>query len=80
MKTALKTTWTAARRLALRFQMRSLESHIDGCDECLECVRDPLMVMRIKVSRGISCRELAKVRAEYNATFRPGVRSVWVQA
>jgi len=77
MKTVIRNTLTAARRMALHFQMRSLESHIDGCDECLQCVRDPLIVMRINVSRNISCRELAKVRAAYNATFRPGVRNVW---
>lgn len=80
MKTAITATWTAARRMALHFQMRSLESHIDGCDECLACVRDPLIAMRIKVSRNISCRELAKTRAAYNATFRPGVRNVWEAA
>jgi len=72
MKTAIKTTWTAFLRMALRFQIRCLLAHIDGCDECLECVRDPLLVMRIKVSRNISCRELAKVRAAYNATLKPG--------
>lgn len=77
MKTAIKTTWTAFRRMALRFQMKSLEQHIDGCDERLDSVRDPLTIVRIKVSRNISCRELAKVRAEYNATFAPGVRNVW---
>ena len=77
MKTVIRNTLTAARRMALHFQMRSLESHIDGCDECLECVRDPVVTLRIKVSRNISCRELARVRAAYNATFQPGVRNVW---
>ena len=77
MKTVIRNTLTAARRMALHFQMRSLESHIDGCDECLECVRDPVVTLRIKVSRNISCRELARVRAAYNATFEPGVRRVW---
>ena len=77
MKTAIKSTWIAARRMALRFQMRCLLAHIDGCDECLACVLDPLLVMRIKVSRNISCRELAKVRAAYNATLPPGKRAVW---
>ena len=80
MKTIIRNTLTAARRMALHFQMRSLEQHIDGCDECLACVRDPLIVMRINVSRNISCRELAKVRAAYNATFKPGVRNVWEAA
>lgn len=77
MKTAIKTTWTAFRRMALRFQMRCLLAHIDGCDECLACVRDPVVCMQIKLSRSIACRELAKVRAAYNATFKPGVRNVW---
>ena len=77
MKTAIKTTWTAFRRKALHVQMRCLESHIDGCDECLQCVRDPVVCLQIKLSRNIACRELAKVRAAYNATFQPGVRNVW---
>lgn len=77
MKTVLTSCWTAARRAALRFQMRSLENHIDCCDECLECVRDPVAALRIRTSRALSCRELARVRAEYNATFQPGVRKVW---
>lgn len=84
MKTIIRAMWTVARnmrtdakRKALHVQMRYLESHIDGCDESLACVRDPLLIARIKVSRSISCRELAKVRAAYNATFRPGVRNVW---
>jgi len=77
MKTALKNTLTAARRHWLRFQMNSLTAHIDGCDECLYCVRDPLLAMRIRVSRNISCRELARLRAEYNATLPPGKRAVW---
>ncbi len=77
MKTAIKSTWIAARRMALRFQMHCLLAHIDGCDECLECVRDPVVCMQIKLSRSIACRELARVRAAYNATFAPGVRNVW---
>ena len=77
MKTFIRAMWTDTKRKALHVQMRCLESHIDGCDECLECVRDPVVTLRIKVSRNISCRELAKVRAAYNATFAPGVRNVW---
>ena len=84
MKTFIRAMWTVARnmrtdtkRKALHVQMRCLESHIEGCDECLECVRDPVVTLRIKVSRNISCRELARVRAAYNATFEPGVRRVW---
>ena len=77
MKTIISNTLTAARRMALRFQMRCLLAHIDGCDECLACVRDPVAALLIRNSRALSCRELAKVRAEYNATFAPGVRNVW---
>lgn len=77
MKTIIRNTLTAARRMALRFQMHCLLAHIDGCDECLACVRDPVVCMQIKLSRSIACRELAKVRAAYNATFQPGVRRVW---
>jgi hypothetical protein len=76
----MKKLITIIKRTALRFQMNSLEAHIDGCDECLAGVRDPLLVIRIKTSRNISCRELAKVRAAYNATFEPGVRLVWRSA
>jgi hypothetical protein len=77
MKTVIRNTLTAARRMALHFQMRSLESHIDGCDECLQCVRDPVVCLQIKLSRNIACRELARLRAEYNATLPPGKRAVW---
>ena len=77
MKTALRNMLKVARRFVLRFQMRSLEAHVDGCDECLACVRDPVVCMQIKLSRSVSCRELAWVRAEYNATFELGVRRVW---
>ena len=77
MKTAIKSTWIVARRMALHFQMRSLEQHIDGCDRCMECVADPLTRQRITVASSVARRELAKVRAAYNATFKPGVRNVW---
>lgn len=77
MKSTIRNTMNAARRLALRFQMRSLVAHIDGCDECLEGVRDPVTALRIRATRNTACRELAKVRAAYNATFAPGVRKVW---
>ena len=77
MKTALTRTWTAARRLALRFQIRSLETTIDGQSECLESVRDPLLRQRITIARHEARRELAKVRAAYVATLPPGRRVTW---
>ncbi len=77
MKTALKNTLAAARRHWLRFQMASLEIQIDGMAEAIEAVDDPLLRLRIGTARAVARRELAKVRAAYNATFKPGVRNVW---
>ena len=80
MKTALKTTWTAARRWALHFQMRSLEIQIDGMTECLDCVGDPLLAARIQIARSVARRELARIRARYNETLPPGSRATWRMA
>ncbi len=84
MKTFIRAMWTVARnmrtdtkRKALHVQMRCLESHIDGCDECLECVADPLTRQRIVVARCVARRELARLRAEYSATLPVGKRVVW---
>jgi len=77
MKTAIKSTWIAARRMALRFQMHCLLAHIDGMAECLECVADPLTRQRIVVARCVARRELARLRAEYSATLPVGKRVVW---
>ena len=77
MKTAIKTTWTAFRRMALRFQIRTLEVQIDGMGECLECVTDTLIRLRIGTARAVARRELARLRAEYNSTLPAGKRVVW---
>ena len=80
MKTAIKSTWIAARRMALHFQMRSLEQHIDGMGECLECVTDTLIRLRIGTARAVARRELARLRSEYSETLPVGRRVVWGQA
>ena len=65
------------KRAWLKWQISSLDIQIDGMAECLECVAGPLTRQRIIFARAIARRELARIRAEYNATFAPGVRSVW---
>lgn len=72
MKT-LKRAW-------LKWQISSLDIQIDGMAECLECVADPLTQQRIVVARCVARRELARLRAEYNATFPPGKRVIWRMA
>ena len=77
MKSAIKSVWTAARRIALWFQIRSLEITIAGQSECLECVGDRLLQARILLARHEARRELAKVRSRYIATLPPGRRVTW---
>lgn len=80
MKTAIKTTWTAARRGWALFQMRAIETQIDGMTECLECIGDPLLAARIQIARSVARRELARVRSEYNALLPAGRRVTWRMA
>ena len=40
-------------------------------------VRDPLTLGNMQLSRHLARGELARLRSEYSATFRPGVRRVW---
>ena len=80
MKSALISALTAARRLVLWFQMRSVEIHIYGLEEAMACVRDPITQGNMTISRHHARRELARLRAEYCATFKPGVRRTWSAA
>ena len=45
--------------------------------ECLECVTDTLIRLRIGTARAVARRELARLRAEYNSTLPAGKRVVW---
>lgn len=73
----MKSLLTTIRRAILLFQVRSLEQQLDGMAECLDVVRDPLTRQRIASARELARRELARVRANYNATLPPGRRVIW---
>ena len=77
MKSALFSALTAIKRLWLWFAIRSVEITLYGQSECLECVRDPLLHGRILLARAEARRELARLRAAYNATLPPGKRITW---
>jgi hypothetical protein len=77
MKTAIKSTWTSETRIALWFQMRSVEITIHGQTECLTMVGDPLLHGRITIARHEARRELARLRGLYIATLPPGRRITW---
>ncbi len=76
----MKSLLNIIRRAILMYQIRSLEITIAGQNECLECIGDKLLQGRIIIARSIARRELAKVRAEYNATLPPGKRVIWSMA
>jgi len=65
------------KRIALRFQMRAISIHIDGCTECLECVADPMYRHRIEIARSRSRHTLAALQAEYNASLPLAKRPTW---
>ena len=68
------------RRVWLYFPIRSVEITIAGQNECLDCVREPLLHSRILLARTEARRELARLRARYNATLPPGKRVTWSMA
>ena len=84
MKSPLKTASTATinlvKRAGLWLQIRNLETLIDGQGKALEVVTCPLTAYRITLARSAARRQLARLRAEYSATFPPGVRFVWTMA
>ena len=80
MKTALFSALTAARRLVLWFQIRAVEINIYGIEEAMTLVRCPLTLGNMTIARHHARRELARLRAEYCATFKPGVRRTWSAA
>jgi hypothetical protein len=77
MKTAIKSALTAATRVVLWFQIRSVEITIHGQTECLAMVGDPLLHGRITIARHEARRELARLRGRYIATLPPGRRITW---
>lgn len=73
----IKRIINAARRAALAVEIYCLEIQLYGQNERLAVVRDPLMHGRIILARIQTKRELARVRAEYNATLPVGQRKTW---
>lgn len=71
---------TLIRRGWLLFQIRSLETTIDGQTDALACVADPFCRERIALSRKAARRELVRVRAAYVATLPAGSRVIWEAA
>ena len=84
MKSPLKTASTATinlvKRAGLWFQIREQERLIDGQGKALDGMACPLTAHRITVARSNARDQLASLRAEYSATFPPGVRFVWAMA
>lgn len=84
MKTTMKTPSTALvnllSRAGLWLQIRNLETLIDGQGKALDGIACPMTAHRITLARSNARRQLARLRAEYSATFPPGVRFVWTMA
>lgn len=80
LKTALTATINLVKRAGLWFQIREQERLIDGQGKALDGMACPLTAHRITVARSNARDQLASLRAEYSATFPPGVRFVWAMA
>ena len=84
MKTTMKTPSTALvnllSRAGLWLQIREQETLIDGQGKALDGIACPMTAHRITLARSNARRQLARLRAEYSATFPPGVRFVWTMA
>lgn len=69
------------RRIFWWFQIRSLQASIDGQSRWIEWLNeingDKLTIGKMEIARHFARRELAEARAEYLATFSPGVRKTW---
>ncbi len=65
------------KRIWISIQIYALEITIDGQTECLECVRDPSLQLRITISRQQAKRERDRLRQAYNQTLPVGFVKVW---
>ena len=68
----MKALLNTIKRAILLYQIRSMEVTIDGHGECLALVDDLSAWGQIIVASIVARRELARLRAEYTATFPPG--------
>lgn len=64
-------------RWLIAMQIYAMEILIAGQTECIETVSDPIYLYRIEVARHNARGELARLRAEYNATLPVGQRRTW---
>ncbi len=80
LKTASTATINLVKRAGLWLQIRNLETLIDGQGKALDGIACPMTAHRITLARSNARRQLARLRAEYSATFPPGVRFVWTMA
>lgn len=74
MKTLLKTAWTALRRAAAAYRMRSIEINLAGAIDTLPHVADPLTRERMKLAIREMSLALCKARADYIALLPAGQR------
>ena len=80
MKSALKSAWTAIRRAFAWYHMRSLETNLAGMIDTLPLVRDEDTRSAMRLSIAITCKELCRARANYNALLPAGQRRTWTLA
>jgi hypothetical protein len=80
MKSAIKSAWTAARRAFAWYQVRILETNLAGMIDTLPLVRDEDTSAAMRLSIAITCKELCRARANYNALLPAGQRRTWTLA
>jgi hypothetical protein len=68
------------KRALLLFQIRCQQATIYGQDECLLCVRDPMLHSRILIARHHAKAELARLRAAYRALLPVRRTRIWEAA
>ena len=62
------------------FAMRETERQLDGLNAARYTVMDEVTAFAIRRSIERTEHELARQRAEYTATFKPGIRHIWRNA
>lgn len=80
MKTAIKTTSTAIRRLFLWLAIFAIDVQIEGIKKTMPYIRCPLTLGRMEIAKHVARTERTRLRSEYNATLPPGKRITWSMA
>lgn len=68
------------RRAGLWLAIFAVDVQIDGTTKTMQLVRCPLTLGRMEIARHVARAELARLRAEYNATLPVGQRRTWAMA